>query len=381
MKPTRYVHPENPRIVYYDLPGVATSEVKKENYINSMKIADYDFIFIFFEYVITEDMLWLVGEFKKLGKPYCLVRSKMDQDIKNGERENVDSEMVIRRIRQKIEKSLEKNKSLKDAKKVFFISCVDTNIGELSELLSYVESNLDDFKGLAALASMAVLSEFIIGLKYKVLKNRIKKVSVAAAAIAAVPVPGVDVALNIALLVEEVIHYINSFGLSRKKMETLDTFDTSRLKCTKILLPGAEMAVFVIARLGFFVTLMVAENLLDLFLPFVGSLISGATSAVITTGFKPQCKIVSVAAAAIAAVPVPGVDVALNIALLVEENQITSVLHTTKLSSTSDNVFEDSVFEVINFINDLPDTPRTREKVRTRFRKRMYNQKEYEKTK
>ncbi|CAC5380030.1 unnamed protein product [Mytilus coruscus] len=57
------------------------------------------------------------------------------------------------------------------------------------------------------------------------------------------------------------------------------------------------------------------------------------------------------------------------------ENQITSVLHTTKLSSTSDKAFEDSVSEVINFINDLPDTPRTREKVRKRFRKRMYNQK------
>ncbi|XP_052104098.1 uncharacterized protein LOC127737435 isoform X2 [Mytilus californianus] len=63
------------------------------------------------------------------------------------------------------------------------------------------------------------------------------------------------------------------------------------------------------------------------------------------------------------------------------QNQITSVLHTTKLSSTSDKAFEDSVSEVINFINDLPDTPRTREKVRTRFRKRMYNQKGYEKTK
>ncbi|CAC5382822.1 unnamed protein product [Mytilus coruscus] len=64
-----------------------------------------------------------------------------------------------------------------------------------------------------------------------------------------------------------------------------------------------------------------------------------------------------------------------------QHSQITSVLHTTKLSSTSDKAFEDSVSKVINFINDLPDTPRTREKVRTRFRKRMYNQTEYEKTK
>ncbi|VDI70187.1 Hypothetical predicted protein, partial [Mytilus galloprovincialis] len=38
-------------------------------------------------------------------------------------------------------------------------------------------------------------------------------------------------------------------------------------------------------------------------------------------------------------------------------------LEYNKLNSTADEAFEDSVSEVINFINDLPDT------LRTRFRK------------
>lgn len=285
MEATPYVHPKNPRIIYYDLPGVGTLEMKKENYINSMKLCEYDFIFIFFDKVINEDNLWLVGELEKMGKPYCFVRSKLDQDIQNAEREKIGKELVLPMIRKKVEKSVEKNDKLKNSKKIFFISCADTTIGEISQLLTYVESNLNKFKCEAIMSSLAVVSEDIIHLKYKVLKKRMKLASVAAAAIAATPIPGIDVAANIGLLVEEINHYIDFFGLSKKKMAALTSFERSSLKCNKILFPGADMAVFVISRLGFYATIMIAENVLDIFLPFVGSLISAATSGAITYTF------------------------------------------------------------------------------------------------
>ncbi|CAG2186539.1 unnamed protein product [Mytilus edulis] len=284
-EPTPYSHPDNDKIVYYDLPGVGTLEIKKENFINDMKISDYDFIFIFFDKVITEDNLWLVGELDKMGKPYCFVRSKLDEDMNNAERENIDRTKVLSTIREKIEKSLEKHEKLKNSKKLFFISGVDKSIGQMSELVSYVESNVDKFKCEAVMSSMTVFSEDIIHLKHKVLKKRIKIISLAAAAIAATPVPGVDFALNITLLVEEVYHYINCLGLSATKMEHLENFDRSNLKCSKILLPKAKIASWVIVRLGFFASVMVAENVLDLILPFVGSLISGVTASAITYKF------------------------------------------------------------------------------------------------
>lgn len=285
MKPTAYDQPDNPKIVYNDLPGVGTLKVKKENYINDMRICDYDFVFIFFDKVITEYDLWLVGELDKLGKPYCFVRSKIDQDIKNAERENMDKESVIYKIKKKITTSLKENAELGNSKNVFFISCVDTSVGEMSELLSYVESNLDKFKCEAVMLSLEVLSEGVIDLKYKVLQRKIKMVSFASALISANPVPGVDVVVNIALLVLHLAHYIDSFGLSQKSMQELKSFDRSVLKCSKILLPGADMAAFVVAKLGFFATIMVAENILDIFVPVIGSIISGATSAAITYRF------------------------------------------------------------------------------------------------
>ncbi|CAC5387734.1 unnamed protein product [Mytilus coruscus] len=284
-EPTPYSHPDNDKIVYYDLPGVGTLEIKKENFINDMKISDYDFIFIFFDKVITEDNLWLVVELDKIGKPYCFVRSKLDEDMKNAERENIDTATVLPTIREKIKKSLEKNDKFNNSKKIFFISSVDKKIGEMSELVSYVESNVDKFKCEAVMSSMAVFSEDIIHLKHKVLKRRIKLASVAAAAIAATPVPGVDFAVNVTLLVEEVNNYIKCFSLSAQKMESLENFDRSNLKCSKILVPKAKIATWVIFRLGIFATVMAAENVLDLLLPLVGSLISGVTTAAIAYKF------------------------------------------------------------------------------------------------
>jgi hypothetical protein len=46
-------------------------------------MSDYDFVFIFFNYVLNEDEVWLVRELRKLGKPFSLVRSKIDIDIDN----------------------------------------------------------------------------------------------------------------------------------------------------------------------------------------------------------------------------------------------------------------------------------------------------------
>lgn len=285
MTPKAYPHPDNPRIVYIDMPGVGTLMVKKENYINDMRICDCDFVFIFFDKVIIEDNLWLVGELDKLGKPYCFVRSKLDQDIKNEEQENMDKESVIYKIRKNITISMKENAKLENSKNVFLISSFDTSVGEMHELLSYVESNLDKFKCEAIMLSLTVLSEGVIDRKYKILQRKIKMVSLASALISANPMPVLDVVANIAILVSQLVHYIDSFGLSETRMQELTTFDRSVLKCNNILLPGANMAAFVVGKLGLFATIMVAENILDLFVPVCGSIISGATSAAITYKF------------------------------------------------------------------------------------------------
>jgi len=60
--------------------------------------------------------------------------------------------------------------------------------------------------------------------------------------------------------------------------------------------------------------------------------------------------------------------------------KINNAVTRSQFKSTGDQGFERGVTKVIDFIKDLSDSPRTREKVPIGFRKRMYNQTCYDKT-
>ena len=128
--PTLYIHPKTDQITFYDLPGYSSTTFKKEDYISEMKISDYDFFFIFCGSVMCEGELWLVGELRKLGKSFSLVRSKIDIDIDNAKYDGKDPKMIIPEIKQKIKIALNENPTLNDTKDIFLISSGNPELGE-----------------------------------------------------------------------------------------------------------------------------------------------------------------------------------------------------------------------------------------------------------
>jgi hypothetical protein len=56
--------------------------------------------------VLGEDEVWLVRELRKLGKPFSLVRSKIDTDIESAIYNGKDQEMIIPEIKRKIKNAL-----------------------------------------------------------------------------------------------------------------------------------------------------------------------------------------------------------------------------------------------------------------------------------
>lgn len=116
------MHPKNDQITFYDLPDYSSTNLKKETYISAMKISDYDFVLIFFDNVLSEDEVWLVRELRKLGKPFSLVRSKIDIDIDNAIHDGKDQEKIISEIKGKIKIALNADPELKDTKGIFLIS-------------------------------------------------------------------------------------------------------------------------------------------------------------------------------------------------------------------------------------------------------------------
>ena len=283
--PTLYMHPRNDHIAFCDLPGYSTTIFKKENYISEMKISDYHFFFIFFDNVLSEDEVWLVRELRKLGKPFSLVRSKIDIAIENAIHDGKEQEMIIPEIKKEMKNALDANPELNDAKRIFLISSRAPHFGEMSDLMRYVEENIDGFKAEALLFSLDSITKEIVERKYKMLKKRLVAATAHATGIAAIPVPGVDVAIITTLLVHEVHHYMSVFGVNRQRVYSLKDFDHAILKCRSLLEPNFNMVLFVSAKLGTYAALMYAASFLDLLLPLIGYTISSAIAARVTYRF------------------------------------------------------------------------------------------------
>lgn len=272
--PTLYMHPTNDQIAFYDLPCYSTTKFKKENYINEMKISDYEFFLIFFDNVLGEDDVWLVGELRKLKKPFSLVRSKIDADIESAICNGKDQEMIIPEITREIRDALNANPELKYAKKIFLISSRKPDWGKMADLLRYVEDNIGGLKAQALLFSLESVTKEIVEIKYKLFKARMSNIILFASGMA-----GLAVANNTSWLENEVHLYLRLFGINQAGVNSLRKFNPSELKCRSLLEPSFNMETFVATRMGRYSSPLTTPIIDNFILSFVGSLLSAGVTA------------------------------------------------------------------------------------------------------
>ena len=172
-----------------------------------------------------------------------------------------------------------------DTKGIFLISSRKSDMGEWSDLMVYVEDNIGWLKAQALLFSLDCITKKIMERKYKMLKKRVVVATALAANVAAIPVPGVDVAINTVFLVHEVHHYMRVFGVEQERVNALKDFDHSLLKCRSLLKPSFNMILFVGKKIGIYAAMVLAQSFLDLIVPMVGSVISSAATAGVTYTF------------------------------------------------------------------------------------------------
>ena len=165
--PTLYKHPRKDQITFCDLPGYSSTIFKKEDYISEMKMSDYDIVLILFSTELSEDDIWMVGELRKLGKPFALVRTQIDREINNAENDGKDPEMIQPEIKEQIQIALNANPELKDTEGIFLISSRYPDLGEWSDLVTYLEDNLGGFKAQALLFSLESITKKMVERKHK----------------------------------------------------------------------------------------------------------------------------------------------------------------------------------------------------------------------
>ncbi|VDI20239.1 Hypothetical predicted protein [Mytilus galloprovincialis] len=285
--PTPYIHPKSSQIVYWDLPGVGTLDFPKNEYIEQMKIHEYDYFFVFFADVLHEDDLWVARQLIMMNKPFCLVRSKVDKDVKKGDKQGIDQNSVFVNLRTKTLKSINKHINLKAHCKLFLISCKE-GVGEIDKLVKHIKENVSSIKSEAVVYTLHTLSQEVIEEKFKLLKSRVNKASLGTALISASPIPGIDIYANISILVKEIKHYINVFGLTNKQIRKVSYRDKKQLKCKELFGLCSEKKTRKIVTAMFiekYVVLFAALSISDIFLPIVGSVISAASTATIVYKF------------------------------------------------------------------------------------------------
>lgn len=242
LEPTAYENPYNKNMVFWDLPGVGTLKYSKdESYFRTINIERYDFFILMSDQCFSENDAWLAREIRKRGKPFFFVRSKLDEDLKSAEHDGQCIYEVLPRIHQSCTDNLRKA-NFRDPT-IFIISNYDHEIGQFDDLMVAIFHSLPDFKKEAMILSIGPLTHQIIREKKKALHNRVFKIAVISAGAAAVPLPGVDVAVDLAIIAYEINFYMSEFGLDEdslmhlcKKTKTKYDQITESLKHSKSLL-------------------------------------------------------------------------------------------------------------------------------------------------
>ncbi|XP_037401636.1 interferon-inducible GTPase 5-like [Pygocentrus nattereri] len=217
-EPTPYTHPTMPNVTLWDLPGVGTPKFKAKTYAKAMKFDRYDFFLIISSRRFRENDLMLAKEIKQKKKQFYFIRSNIDIDIANEEnKRGFNREETLSKIR----RNCKENLSDVGDSKVFLINCRDLTAFDFEELVETLNSELPQHKQEALLLSVPVTSVAILEKKVKIVEKVILGAATVSGAIAAVPVPGLSFACDMAMVGSFFTTCYHIFGLDDKSLKKL----------------------------------------------------------------------------------------------------------------------------------------------------------------
>ncbi|XP_053374140.1 T-cell-specific guanine nucleotide triphosphate-binding protein 2-like [Mercenaria mercenaria] len=135
-KVTAYPHPNNEKLIFWDLPGVGTPNFLQDTYLEKIDVDKFDYFIILSAERFTENDLWLAENMKQKQKRFYFVRSKIDVSIANNKRRckkhnEID---VMNKIRADCTKNLENVMGSGEQIPLFLVDNYDTNKYDFSLL-------------------------------------------------------------------------------------------------------------------------------------------------------------------------------------------------------------------------------------------------------
>uniref|UniRef100_UPI0037E7ECDB interferon-inducible GTPase 5-like n=1 Tax=Semicossyphus pulcher TaxID=241346 RepID=UPI0037E7ECDB len=293
---TPYPHPDFPNVTLWDLPGTGTTMFPAANYLKSVKFRRYDFFIIISSERFRENDVKLAKEIQKQKKKFYFVRSKIDHNVHDeGRSKNVNAERTLAQIR---DDCMERLQELGvQSPQVFLISSFDLHLYDFPLLEETLGRELPEYKRDALLLAMPNISLEMICKKKKAFRSKIKVFAALSAGVAGVPVPGLSMAVDIALLVGVVKQYLRGFGLDIMSLQRL---------ANRIVVPVQELTNVIVSPLAG------AEITTEL----VMEVLSQFSDTVILMAAEEGCKFI----------PVFGIPIAMGLSFVTTQQCLNKVL-------------------------------------------------------
>ena len=276
--PTAYDHPTNPKIKFWDLPGIGTPNYPDlETYCEKVSLEKYNTFLIFTASRFTEHDLKLAKKVGSIEKKFFFICTKIDENIRAERRKRAFSEgAMLEKIRCYCSENL--LDLLSNEQDIFLISnhypakwdFARLSLAILDALPAYQRESLT-----LSLGILTTLSTEILKRKVDVLRRRVWMVASASAAAAVVPIPGLSVAVDIGLIMNEISFYRSQLGLPEEgSAEFAKLTVINQEKVRKICLTTtAQVSGFLAA----YATEAAIEEF-SRFIPLVGLAIAGGMS-------------------------------------------------------------------------------------------------------
>ncbi|XP_077312858.1 interferon-inducible GTPase 5-like [Lithobates pipiens] len=294
LNPTPYNHPVYKNVIFWDLPGVGTPNFTPQIYLEAVDFRKYDFFIIMASERFRLNNSELAKEIQKMDKKFYFVRTKIDSDLagmQKRKKNTFNEDKILQEIRENCMQCLIKAE-IKEPR-VFLLSCLELDKYDFGLMQEILEQELPSNKRHVFLLSLPNISMPILEKKRKALKKNIWKLATLSCGVATIPIPGLSVACDIAILVAAMKQYLDAFGLTQRSIEKLAKKFGKDVKELKSVIKSplvfreinAELVKSLLAR-SVVGAVMLVEYALSA-IPILGSLAAGGLS--FATTYKMLC--------------------------------------------------------------------------------------------
>ena len=219
-KPRSYPHPDNPKLLFWDLPGVGTDKFPRVTYLTDIDVDRYDFFLLITNTRFMENDAWLGKEFSKRNKKYFVVCTKTEQEITWVREEHPRShneEDVLKWMRESTTNALIKH-GFHDVPVFLIDNCNPTKF-DFEQLELQLIKDFPVLKSSPSfISSLQATSEQMIRLKVDTLRSRIWKLAALSGAAGAIPIPGPSIVVDLVIVTEESMFYFKQLGLDNESL-------------------------------------------------------------------------------------------------------------------------------------------------------------------